>query len=1002
MSKFTKNKFFRLISSLLKPEKKEHLKSNENVPNKDGSDEKMRIPQKIWKKDYNPLRQIVLWGWDDNDNPSFLILYGRHQFKSMENGQKNTQRVLADDVKYTSYAIFKGKEGHLPSFEAVKIIEESGYNRRENSNLPVMYFKKGLEYSWYWRKDNKYIVKEFQNLKPEHQIIFPYFTPQSYNQYVEKIQKQKIPFDGFKLAKNPEEILRLDGQFVKYSELTTDMISHHSLYIRKKRLNELLTMNPPKEIYTMLLEMGSTELISGLFLALAREANPILIEEAKKLVEAEMKWADESYAKGVKRCANVYISALNHELKEDRINWIRTFLWQMDLHVIRINDKDIPPDKIIEGSAYRKYAASGLLKDYYYSYDYKKRQSVKYESPKRYKTGPYTDGIRLKLIDFKNTIQESEIYELADVIGKIAYYLDAPRLTYYFKGSDRTKALKYFHRYIKRVINSYAQNNPDKFMEAMKHLLTSYTQYDYVCKFRGNFQFNQFIKYYLYYDFKEKPPVGWENWSERHKWMANDQLMKLEGRHEFMKEIWDMHLDVVVDIATQAQISQVVKACYYILKDSPNAKEFIENMTYQQLINLTLVSYGPLAEMFMNILKNKINQLNTFDSELMICLIGCPDKEMHECAMEFFKRTNGSFAASDIGDLLLLGNIEHWVELFQQNLLSLEGDQYGVFIRHIINNTSKFQETDRTLSENIRDILTISTNKIQQVSKNERLKVMSEFIDVLLHKPKMPEWMAAFMEEVIFSFSHEDLESLLTEIIIKPLKNSTSSRNKRIISLLESIKNRNLPTDSQILNILESGTAKTIKMLFSIITQNSEELNNRFSTLLIMLESEVTVLNKKAEDIFDSLPSEKQKKLHAIIIDSPVLKAYSFGIKKLDLIYGDLIPEEFIIQMLEHGSDDVKAYISDKTNKIIDNLGNGNENLFMYYLKTLLLLPNKISKSKDRVYEVIPQFALTYRDKLDEIENILLDIGGSNIIIDSERALVALAKIREEVMLLES
>lgn len=74
----------------------------------------------------------------------------------------------------------------------------------------------------------------------------------------------------------------------------------------------------------------------------------------------------------------------------------------------------------------------------------------------------------------------------------------------------------------------------------------------------------------------------------------------------------------------------------------------------------------------------------------------------------------------------------------------------------------------------------------------------------------------------------------------------------------------------------------------------------------------------------------------------------------------------------------------------------------MYYLKTLLLLPNKISKSKDRVYEVIPQFALTYRDKLDEIESILLDIGGSNIIVDSERALVALAKIRQEVITVES
>ena len=105
--------------------------------------------------------------------------------------------------------------------------------------------------------------------------------------------------------------------------------------------------------------------------------------------------------------------------------------------------------------------------------------------------------------------------------------------------------------------------------------------------------------------------------------------------------------------------------------------------------------------------------------------------------------------------------------------------------------------------------------------------------------------------------------------------------------------------------------------------------------------------------------------------------------------------------MLEHTSVDVKAYISNKTNEILDNLGNGDEELFMYYTKTLLFLPNKVSKSKDNIYEAIPKFVLKYKDKLDEFENILMDIGGSNIIADSERALTTLAKIKKEVVLVE-
>ncbi|MBC8060544.1 MAG: hypothetical protein H7Y18_07750 [Clostridiaceae bacterium] len=998
MLKSIKKWFFSLISSLFKGKKRINTVypvSNKKEFNKGGLSDMGEAPQKIWKKGYAPLRNVVLWGWDENNNPSFLILYGRHQFRDIKEASYN---MLQDAVRYTSYTVFKGKQGHLPSFKAVKIIEESGYGTKRNK-VPAMYLKKGISYSWSWRVDNKYMIKEFRNLEPENQVIFPYSISPSYAEYTEKIETQNINFKAFKLAKDPNEVLKLFGKSTRYSELITDIMSHPNIYIRKKRLTELLIMDPPKEVYILLLDMGSTEVISGLFLELAKTKKSILIKEAKDLLEAEMKWAEDNYIKGVKRCIKIYLNTLDESLKANRTRWIRKYLSRMDLHLTSIDGKDIPPDKILEGSAYRKYANSGLLRDYYWRYDRNISRSVKSEIPRRYEVGPYSDGVRLNLVDFKNTIQEAEIYELADVIGKIAYYLDAPRLTYNLKGSGRIKALKYLNRYIIRIINSYAENNPEKFMEAMRHLLTSYTEYDYDCKFKGNFQFNEILKYYLYQDFNEKPPVGWENWSQRHNWMACDQLMEQEGRYEFMKDIWDNHLEEVADIATKAQIKQVIKPCYYMLKHSLKAQEYIENIRYQQLINLTLVDYEPLAEMFKDILKNKLQQLNTFDAELMIYLIGSCDKGICDQAMEFFKRTNGLFSASDIADLLFLDNLQQWVELLKQNLISFEGYQYVEFIRQIIIRASKFMKLNINLDENVREVLSISTNKIPQVMKADKIKLIAELIATTLNGPKLLTWIATFIEEVIFSVPYEELKSLLSEIVIQSVTKVVSSRVKRIISVLESMKNRNLPTDSQIIDILEHGSSKMIKTLFSIILENSKELNNRFATLLIMFESEVTVLNKKAEEVFESMPPEKQKPLHLMIIDSPVSKAYSFGLKKLDLIYGDIIPKEFIIQMLEHSSTEVKVYISDKTNKILNNFGNGNQEIFMYYLKTLLLLPNKVSKSKDRVYAVIPKFAHKYKQKLEEIEGLLLDIGGSNIIIDSERALVALAKIRGEVML---
>lgn len=968
MSDFKNNKFLKFISSLFgqtKDNNMDHEGGQENNFVSCDLEDDQVFEDRIWKRDYEPFRQLLLWGHDDSNNPSFLILYGKHKFK---NKRAEAGNVLQDEVSYSSYAVFKGKGGHLPSSQAVKIIEPYDYRSR-SYGLPKLYHKRGLSYSWYRRENSEYLVKGFKNLPESQHISIPYFVFQSHDQYVQRILNRPRAFEGFRLAINPNEVLKLEGLQSDYLKIIVEMITHPNIYIRKKRLSNLINMNPPKEVYTRLLEVGSTETISGLFLELAKMGSSILVDEAKALLETEINWADENYAKGLKRCINIYINALDEGLKAERIKWIHSNLSKMDLKLININGKVIPQDKQLEGSAYRKYAASGLLQDYYWRYDYKTRKSTRQEAPKRYEEGIYSDGVRLKIIDFKNTLQEAEIYGLADVLGKIAYYLDAPRITYNLKGSGRGKALKYFRRYIIRVINSLADNNQEKFMEAMKHMLTSYTEQDYVCKFRGNFSFNELLNYYLENSFRG---VGYN------------------------------HLQMVADIALESYIEPVHKACYNLLKESPRREEFFQNISFQKLINLCLVSYEPLADMFKEVLNSKLEGLGSFDSELMIALIGASDKRMHEAAMGYFKRTKGLFSASDTADLLFLDNLEQWKELFRENLLSLEGEKYNEFIESILGKAGKFLELKKALPEDIRDTLSLSTNKMEALSEIDRLKLIKVVIAEILQGVKLPEWLGSFLEEVIFSVSYKDLGQMLNEISLEREKGWIHSRSKGIIAVLEAIKNKKIPEDSQMIHILSSGTSKIINMLFNVINENSDTLKARFSTLLIMLEADITVLNDKAKEIFNSMSGEEQRKLHALFIDSPVPKAYSFGLEKLNELYGEGIPETFLIQMLEHSSVEVKAYISSKTDKILDTLGNGNEKLFMYYTKTLLLLPNKAAKSKEKVYINLPKFALMYPNNLEEIQELLMDIGGSNIIVDSERALVALAKIRGEVVLRES
>ncbi|KNY28176.1 TerD family protein [Pseudobacteroides cellulosolvens] len=908
--------------------------------------------KKTWDKKVQPLRHLVLWGWDEDQNPSFLVLYGEHEFK---NGN-----ILCDDVKYDKYLIFKGKEGHLPAFKSIKKMN-----------------------SW-----------DFSHLAPYEKIVLPYFIGLTYEQIVEKIEFQNTKFHGFRIAKNPNMVMKLPECYSQHFNLFVGILGNQNIYMRKKMLNQLVKSNPPKEVYTLLFSIASTEAISGLFLELAKTSNPILFDEAKALIPSNMTWAEIGYAKGVKRCADIYITALDPILREGKIYWININVSKMDLKLIRIRGKDLPQDKVLDGAAYRKFAKKRYLRSLQQYYNWQTRQYINY--PEHYEASHYSDGKSLKIIDFKNTLQEAEVLGLADIIGKIGYFVDAPRLTYYFKGNSNKKALEYFQRYIRRVINCYADTDEDKFIEALKALLTSYTNIDYVNDKGESFTFNKFIKFYLYNDFNEKPPENmqtWQQWRDYYEWFNTDHFMRIQGRYEYRKDIWDRHLDAAADIALEANIDPVVKACYFILKDSPNLNMFISNIEYDKLVKLALVSYYPLASMFMDILVKKVDSTNDFDMMLLLSFIRCSDKRLKSMALAYFERTGGRFTPEFAANFIMLPNLSDWADLFSTGIHNLSVEQFAAFLNHIIHNHQKGLNPDQ-VSENINDILMQHSSKVREADPSLRIKIFDSIINALFDIPKLPEWHCAFLEEVIFAYSFEELDEILKEVAI-PLR-AASSRNKKIISILEAIKCKNIPMDAQILDVLESSTSRIISMLLDIIAMFKENLIDKPSTILILLESEVPIANQLAKEVFSSLPQEKQKKLHSMIIDSPVERAYSFGLLQLDSIYGERIPGEFIVQMLEHGSPEVKAYISSKVDSTIENFSIETKELFIYYVKTLLLLPNRNSKSKQRVYDSLPRFVSTFPDKLSEIESILINIGASNIIIDAERALVALAKIRKE------
>jgi hypothetical protein len=950
-----------------------------------------KIPDKVWKKGYKPQRSIVLFGIDKDNNPGFIIFYGEHNFENAgdfeneyEYGTKY-RYILKDEVAYTSYVLFRGKNGHFPSLKKVKIID-GDYYRKE----PYMIYNSTKTDYWYSR--NKKTHEEFFNLK-DKVLKINYFKETSYSEYVEKVKEMNLDLKGFKIVENPLEFL---GGKSELNYIIFDILKSQDVYKRKKLMDEYIEKNPKKDIIENLFEKMSCDMLSGIFLNLAQNSNKILIDKANKILNEDLNWDEENSVKGLKRCAKLYINSIDENKKKERIEWLKSSLKNFDLHLTNLNGKKFSEDNILEGAQYRKFSNQGYFREFNYRYDSKTKKYIKTPVEDRYIESPYNDKKNFNIIELKNTLEEAQIYNMANEIGEIAYYFDSPRIKYYFEGIGKNKAYKYFLRKIRRTIDLFSIKDEKLFMQIMKSLLTKYTDKDYLCKFKGNFQFNYFIKYYLYNDFKEKTPSAYgdySSWLIRRRYLANDQLLKLEGRYEFKKEIWDKNLDIVIQIASKSKIEDILKACYFIIKDEKNFNKIKNELSFKEIIELTENSYEPLKNIFKELLINKINDLKDFDPDLMINLMGTSNDGIHKIATDYFKEKNGYFSPYMVSGFLKLSNIETLTEIFKSNLEGFQNQEYLEFVKSVFDLSVEFTKNKIELPDNILELILNTGNKLESLDNENEQKLLRMIIEFIIQNKKLTNWMYSFIEELLFTNDFDKLYNLIKKDSGNFEYKVLRSRNKKIISLLKAVRFDEIIEDSEIIDIIENSNSKVISILTNLIIKNKKLLVDRYSTLIIMFESPIIILNNIAEEIFDSF-EDRNKKLHLLLVDSPVERAYKKGIEKIESIYKDTIPKEFIIQLMEHGSQFIKSYISNKIDNIINDFDNGNDELFMYYIKTLLYMPNKNSKSKDRIYKILPGFVYEYPKRIDEVEAMLLDIGASNIIIDSERALVALAKIK--------
>lgn len=949
-----------------------------------------KTTDKVWHKYESPIRQLVLWGWDKAQNPAFCILYGIQQTERRENGDY----FLKDAVDYELYYIVQGQKGHLPSFPEVKV--------KELSERLSLFYPEGGHYDWY-NKEYHGLIKESKYL--EKKITLPYYKECSYPSIVKEIKAHYGDFDDFYFAENPNEILLLKEHYQECYQAVCELFCNPNRYMRKKYLQELLDRKLPQDFYQHILKIGSTELIAGIFLELAKRHDPILLKEAQNWKEEEA-FAEKNYMIGVERCAAIYCNAIDDKKKEEREREIREHLSEMDLHIISLdNKKELQQE--MDGTAYRLYAQEGILQPYKYKYirennKWKKKKLVK---PPFYKESIYCDGRMLNIIAVKNTIQEAEVYGLYDVIGKIAYYIDAPRIYYSLQSNNRGGGTRnYFRRYLRRIIDQCARENPDIYMNIMKVLFTGYQKGDYLCKYEGNFQYNYFISQYLYTYAKGKINSPQYNrfsgerqyQKELAEYKKNDQFLKQKERLEAYPEIWNQHLKETAEIAVHSEVESIVKACYYILKENMEEGRLQAQLDEELIVSLCNSFYEPLKKLGEELLAKHLENVENIKEEMLLALLKSNEPKLQKVSISYIETHNVSMDL--LVSIILIKENKTWYSVWKKKILELSEEELLMFLLVLFAQKENFKEWD---IEEVADVLHIKGLETQKYGRENKKKLLDFFFSALYSQEQLPKLFINIIQDILFSFQKEELRELLKEDSFEKKQMDLSPQKARIINLLFMIKDNKVSNSAQVADLIEEGSSQMLHQLAELLEENKEIFSEKMEIFLMLAESPVLLLNETAKRALQNAEPEKKKEQLILLISSPIERAYLLGLSEIEKEYSDNIPEEFLLKMLEHPSEKVKIYIAEKSVHIIEALGNGNSELFLYYVKTLLYLPNKTAKSKQLIYQKLPSFVKKYPEEILKAEQILLDIGGSNCKKDAEQALVALAKIRSEVETLE-
>ena len=962
----------------------------------------------------------LLWGQDGAKNPCFLLLFGE------ESGGTAEIRRRTEESSYRDFLIVRGKGGHFPSFEPLVIQNRTDY--RTGQVTRRMFYKRDVAGSYWGNPDSA--ITDFTPLPRPLRLL----AGSSMAEDVAQLQALNPVLPDFALRENPGAVLDLPRALAPYETLLVHLLSDLRLYQRQRALKRLYEKEPPASLWQYLLKRGSSELMAGIFLLLAKEGDRGILEEARAAAADPHRWCSEGYAGGIRRTAVMYLTCFDPPAKARRLRQMAKSLPELRMYPLHIDGKPVllkdregrqisaeavgnpvPPQYMLEGARLRQCNMNGQLSAVHQYYDSAQRRYVSVPREGLYPAGAYCDGVKADRVAIKSVLQEGELYGDPRLLGRLSYYLDAPGLVYHLRENRQGKALRYFRRQLTRIFEGYAETDEAAYITAMTALFSGYSPADACCKFPGNFQFNYFIKAFLYPRFLFRPP------GNRYAYMQTDQFAASEGRFEGHPEIWNRHLGAAAEIAGCSSVETILRAMYGMLSDPENRTRLREALSFEQLMLLAECPYPPLQTLGAEALAQRLLGGAGVDTTVLSRLMQGKNPAVSALAERCLRHFLGGFSAEDLAGLLNMPHPERWSGLILQRLSQLDGGAYMDFLYAVYDldhgPSALEQETGAALSrdalldgplwnEEINRLLERSLENLEKLSAARKGTLWAFLLGQLREvrgrrsDPPEPGNRQLFLQTMLFYPPMEELYALLArrEVADALAEAAAGAGASPSVTLcfLTAIQNRRIPSDREIRHILETGTPQMLHRLSELLWDCRPQLMGRNTTVLLLLEQEQQALQTLAKSAFQELYGSLQQDLHLMLLDSPYESAYGFGLAQLARLYGEApIPRELLLPMLSHRAPAVKrflgAHLSDSLSALRDHR---DSDLFFYYAKVLLWQPNRFPESKAAVYEALPEFVSQYPDYRARVEAMLLSLGGSNVIQDSEQALVTLVKLQ--------